>query len=102
LEPFAVHVNAGYILNENNADERKDIWHVSVACEVEVIKDLKLLANIGMQRNPAPDSENHPAFVLGGISYDVSEAITMDAGIKYGLTFTEIDWTYLAGFTMKF
>lgn len=100
--PFAVHVNAGYIRNENNADERKDIWHASVACEMEVIKDLKLMANVGTERNPDAASENHPAFALAGISYNVSKRITLDAGVKYGLTATETDWTGLAGLTVRF
>lgn len=102
IEPFAVHVNAGYIRNENLAEERKDIWHASVAAEVEVIKNLKLMANVGIERNPDPESENHPAFALGGISYDVSENITLDAGVKYGMTSTETDWTGLAGTTFRF
>lgn len=102
FEPFAVHVNAGYIVNENNADERKDIWHASVACEVEVMKDLKLMANVGLERNPDPASDNHPAFALAGISYDISEKITLDAGIKYGITSTETDWTALTGITIRF
>ena len=102
FEPVAIHANIGYIRNENNSEERKDIWHVSVATEVEVIKDLKLLANIGVERNPDTASENRPAFVLGGVSYDVSEKITIDAGVKYGLTSPETDWTYLTGLTIKF
>src|SRR4030042_242596 len=102
LEPAAFHVNMGYIRNENNADERKDIWHASFAAEIEVIKDLKLLANIGMERNPATDSDNHPAFILGGLSYDVSERIAVDAGIKYGLTSPETNISYLLGTTIKF
>lgn len=102
FEPFAVHVNAGYIRNENIFEERKDIWHASVACEVEVIKDLKLMANIGTERNPDPASENHPAFALAGISHDISEKITLDAGVKYGFTAPETDWAYLAGLTMRF
>ncbi len=102
FEPAALHVSVGYIRNENNADERKDIWHASVACEVEVIKDLKLLANVGMARSPSTASDNHPAFALGGISYNVSEKITIDAGVKYGLTAPETDWTYLAGITLRF
>ena len=102
LEPVTIHANLGYIRNENNTDERKDIWHASVAAEVEVIKDLKLLANIGMERNPATDNNNHPAFALGGISYDVSEKITIDAGVKYGLTSPETDWAVLTGLTIRF
>jgi len=102
FEPVALHFNLGYIRHQNNDDERKDIWHASMAAEVEVIKNLKLLANMGIERNPASDSENHPAFILGGISYDVSERITVDAGIKYGLTSPETEWTYLTGLTIKF
>ncbi len=102
FEPFAVHVNAGYIRNENNADQRKDIWHASAAVEVEVIKNLKLMANIGTERNRDPGSENHPAFALAGISCDVTEKITLDAGVMYGLTATETDWTGLAGMTVNF
>lgn len=102
FESFALHVNGGYIRNENNYEERQDIWHASVAAEVEVIKDMKLMANAGMERNPDPSSDNHPAFALGGISYDVSEKITLDAGVKYGLTATETDWTVLSGLTIRF
>jgi len=102
FEPFAFHVNAGYIRSENVFEERKDIWHTSVAAEVEVIKELKLMANVGMERNPDPESENHPAFALGGISYNISEKIIIDAGVKYGLTSSETDWTFLAGLTIKF
>jgi len=102
LEPLTIHVNAGYILNENSADEHKDIWHASAAAEVEVIKDLKLLANIGRERNPDKASENHPAFALAGISYNVSKKTTLDAGVKYGLTATETDWTILTGLTFHF
>ncbi|MFO7568163.1 MAG: transporter [Smithellaceae bacterium] len=101
-EAVAVHANLGYIRNENNADERKDIWHTSVAAEAEVLPGLKLLANVGMERNADPSSDNHPAFALGGVSYDVSEKISIDAGVKYGLTSTETDWTYLTGITISF
>ncbi len=102
FEPFAVHVNAGYIRNENNADEHRNIWHASLAAEYEVIKNLKLLANIGVERNPVSGSSDHPAFALGGVLYNLSERITVDAGIKFGLTSPETDWTYLAGLTIKF
>lgn len=102
LDPAAFHLNLGYLRNENNAGERRDIWHASLAAEYEVVKNLKLLANIGAERNPASDSDNHPAFALGGIAYSLSERITFDAGVKFGLTSPEIDMTYLTGLTVKF
>lgn len=102
FEPVAIHVNAGYVRSENTNEERKDLWHVSAACEYGVSNELKFLANIGMERNSDSASTNHPAFALGGISYNVTENMTLDAGVKYGLSSTETDWTYLAGLAIRF
>lgn len=102
FEPVSIHANVGYFRNENNIGEHKDIWLASVAAEMEIIQNLKLLANIGVEKSPLPDLDNHPAFALGGITYNISEKIIIDAGIKYGVTSTETDWTYLAGLTIKF
>jgi hypothetical protein len=54
----------GYIRKENKVGERLDLWHASVAAELEVIKNLKLLANIGVERSPEKGSDNHPSFAL--------------------------------------
>jgi hypothetical protein len=102
FESVAIHANLGYIRNENKFEEREGLWHVSIAAEAEVLSGLKLMANIGAEKNPDPGSNNHPAFALGGISYDISEKITLDAGVKYGLTSTEDDWTFLTGLAVRF
>jgi len=102
FEPFAIHANLGYIRNENKFDERNDLWHASIAAEVEVLTGLKLMANVGAERNPDPASNNHPSFALGGVSYDIRENITIDAGVKYGLTAPEDDWTLLTGLAVRF
>jgi hypothetical protein len=102
IEPWAFHLNLGYIRNENKVDERKDLWHLSLASEVEVIKDLKAVANIGIERNPDKSSNTHPAFILGGLIYSINENIDIDFGIKGGLNKPETDLTYLAGIAWKF
>lgn len=102
IEPLTFFVNAGYTRNENKHDERLDLWHLSAAAEIEVIKNLKLMGDIGIERNPDRESNNHPAFVLAGISYDLFKWLTIDTGIKRGLTATEHDWTGLAGITLRF
>ena len=48
--PWAFHANLGYIRNENKFDEEKNLRHVSLATTYEVIKDLKLVGNIGMEK----------------------------------------------------
>lgn len=102
MEPLAFHLNLGYIRNENKAGERTDLWHASVAAEAKLVKDLKAVANIGMETNPASGSTTHPAFALGGLIYELSEKISLDAGVKFGLTKPETDVSYLTGVTIKF
>ena len=104
--PWAFHFNVGYIRNEYKlrVDEdarRKDLWHVSLASEREVSKDLKAVANIGMERNADKTSNTHPAFVLGGFIYALRENLDLDAGVKAGVAKAETDYTLLAGLTFK-
>lgn len=102
FEPWALHLNLGYVRNENNGGDRSDLWHASLAGEVELVKDLKAVANLGIETNPTTGSGTHPAFALGGLIYDLSEKISLDAGVKLGLTKPEADVSYLAGVTIKF
>lgn len=107
IKPWAFHLNLGYHHNEYKlqADKdanRKDIWHTSLAAEVEVMKDLKVVGNIGMKRNPDKTSNTHPAFILGGLIYSISENVAVDAGVKAGLNKPETDLTLLAGITFRF
>ncbi len=106
MAPWAFHFNVGYIRNEYKlqADEdanRKDIWHVSLASQVEVVKDLKAVANIGLERNPDKTSNTNPAFILGGFIYSVTDNLDLDFGIKSGLNKPETDKSYLAGITWR-
>lgn len=107
IEPWAFHLNLGYTRNEyklqeDKDDNRKDIWHASLAGEVEVVKNLKAVANIGVERNPDEASSTHPAFILGGLIYSLSENFDMDFGIKRGLNKPETDYSILAGIAWRF
>ena len=101
-EPWEFHANVGYIRNENKVDEEKDIWHLSLAAEYTVFKNLELVGNIGMERNRDKTASGNPAFILGGIVYEVSENFSLDCGVKYGLTSAETDWSLLAGMAFRF
>jgi hypothetical protein len=100
--PWAFHLNLGYKRNENQADEREDIWHASLAGEYRIIKNLKLVANIGQERNPDKSSIINPAFLLGGFIYSVREDLDLDLGIKAGLNDAEARITCLAGMVIRF
>jgi Putative MetA-pathway of phenol degradation len=100
--PWAFHGNLGYIRNENKVDQRKDIWHASFAATWEVVKYLKLAADIGIKRNPDEDAKDDPAFLIGGIIYSINENFDVDLGIKYGLTTSETDFSLMTGMTFRF
>jgi hypothetical protein len=101
-EPWAFHVNVGYIRNENKADEEKNIWHASLAATWEAIEDLKIVGNIGIERNSDKAADKNPAFLIGGAIYSLSESLDIDVGVKYGLTAAEPDWSLMAGMAFRF
>jgi len=99
--PFSFHLNLGYIRNENTADALRDIWHASAAATYEAVKNLKIVGDIGIERNPDKGSNIDPAYLLGGVIYSVAENFDIDIGVKYGLTNPETDCSVLAGITLR-
>ncbi len=104
---WAFHLNLGYMHNEYKLQEDEDanregLWHASLAAVVEVVKDLQFVTNIGMERNPDKESNVHPAFILGGLIYSVTENYDIDFGIKGGLNRPETDLAFLAGMAARF
>ncbi|MEW6601571.1 MAG: transporter, partial [Nitrospirota bacterium] len=107
VDPWAFHLNLAiahnqYKLREDRDASRKDIWHVSFASETEVVENLKLVANIGTERNPDKSSSTNPAFILGGLIYSLSDNFDIDFGVKLGLNRPETDGTLLAGTAVRF
>lgn len=102
IKPINLHLNLGYIRNENKFDERKNILHASFAGELEVTEKLKVVANIGAETNPDKSSSVSPTFALAGFIYSITESVNIDLGYKYGLNKPEIDNTYLFGIAIKF
>jgi len=102
LNSLAFHLNLGYKRNENKLEQREDIWHASFAGEYKVIQNLKLIANIGAERNTDPSSSSHPAFLLGGAIYSFRDNLDFCFGIKIGLNETEKDVAFMGGVALKF
>ncbi|HSR35732.1 MAG TPA: transporter [Desulfurivibrionaceae bacterium] len=102
VEPWAFHLNLAYIRSNNTADERENIWHASLASDVAVTDKLHLVANIGTERNPAKGEDTHPAFILGGLVYSLTEHCDIDFGVKAGLNHAEPDYSLLAGVAFTF
>ncbi len=102
MDPWAFHLNLGYIRNENTHEEGKDVWHASLASSLALTEDLTAVANFGVESNTDKLVGTDPAFFLAGLVYALSEEFALDCGIKYGLSGPETDYTVLAGITWKF
>lgn len=102
MEPWAFHLNLGYIRNENKVDQEQNIWHASAAAEVEFVKSLKAVANFIVEGNPVKEANTPVTYATGGMVYAISEKVSIDGGVKFGLTRPSADITYLLGVTFKF
>jgi hypothetical protein len=107
FEPYAVHFNVGYTYNDYNLTEvkdanRKSIWNFSLAATHEVIKNLKMVADIGAATNGDKASNTMPVFGLVGAIYSLNKSLDLSAGVKAGITKPEDDLTGLLGLTLKF
>jgi hypothetical protein len=102
VKPWAFHFNLGYIRNENKVNEKMDIWHASLAGVLDVLKNLKVVANIGMESDRDKSSTADPGFIIGGIIYSISENLDFDIGIKKGLNNHGTDYSIPAGITWKY
>ncbi|MGB9700905.1 MAG: transporter [Thermodesulfobacteriota bacterium] len=100
--PWAFHLNLGYIRNENKLEERLDLWHISLAATMEASQDLKLVANMGLEKNRDKENDEPPIFLLGGIIYGLTENFDLDFGLKIGLNGPETDLSVLAGLAWRF
>jgi len=63
---------------------------------------VKLVANIGQERNPDKEIKRKPVFGLVGVIYELTEDLDLDAGVKAGVTDPETDMTILAGTAWRF
>lgn len=98
FDSSAMHLNIGFT---RNSEGLRDVWHYSLAAECGIAENLVLVGNIGGETNPDWGSDTHPAFVLGGLIYSVSEDVDIDVGIKAGLNRAEADYAVLAGMALR-
>lgn len=99
---WSVHFNAGYTLNENSVDERKDLWFFSAAGSIEFIEDLYIVADLGIQTNTDKTSHMFPAYALAGFSYSPAKNFDIGLGLKLGLNHAEPDYSIRGGITVRF
>lgn len=106
FKPVAVHANVGYTFQKypdaDRDSSRENLWNLSLAGSVDIMKSLQLVAEIGTTTNGDRSSTNWPTFMTGGAIYSVTESFDLSLGVKGGLTSPETDIAVLAGVVYKF
>jgi len=106
FRPVAIHANIGYThQNYTDADRyanRENLWNLSLASAVEVMKGLLAVAEIGTATNGNKAGTTWPTFLTGGVIYSVIENLDLSLGVKGGLTSPATDIALLTGLTCKF
>jgi len=92
-----IHGNVGYSFLEDSDDS----IFLGVAFEHSINNSLTLIGEIWTDM-PTNSSDDDVAEVLGGVTYDISDTITLDFGIGTGLDSKNIDLRYTTGVTYSF
>lgn len=101
-QPWQVNVHAGISGNNNVVGEHERLWHISLAGVWTLARGHKLVADIGVDTHPHPQSRRHQTFLILGAIYAVAKAIDLDIGYKLGLNEFETDRFLLVGLTLRY
>lgn len=106
-EEWCVSANAGYQHNRYGlqSDEdayRHDIWSASLSGQYEIFEKVWLVGEVGVLSNPNVTSDTPPAYILGGFIYELTKSIDLDIGYRYGFNKPAVDYSILAGITIRF
>ena len=96
------YTNTAYSLEEDSEALRSSLWHASIATEINMMKNLRSVADIGIDTDTVKASNTHPVYIIGGVIYSVNEHLDLDIGFKGGLNNTAPQATFLSGITIKF
>jgi len=102
----AVHSNLGYTrdaygLKSDSDVFRKDIWHASIATEINLTENLRSVFDAGIDTNSDKTSNVHPVYLIGGLIHSATENVDIDFGVKLGLNQPVSNTMFLCGLTMN-
>ncbi len=80
--PWNFHLHLGYVRNNNGANDREQLWHVSAAAVRQVGEMLKLVLDAGIDTNTDRSGRSDPVFLVTGLIYSLHKNFDIDAGYK--------------------
>jgi hypothetical protein len=106
-EEWCVSANFGYLYNDyglqsDRETHRQDIWSASLSGQYRVIEKVWLVGEVGVLTNPNAASDTPPAFINGGVIYELTKSVDLDMGYRYGLTKPMVDYSISGAVTIRF
>lgn len=95
--PIEFHLNLGCTYLPNTRNQRELIENISAAVAINMNREWKLMADIGIAVDKSKTSNEAPAFVGAGLKFKINSDLSVEMGVKHGLTAEETDNTILIG-----
>lgn len=106
LKPVSIHANLGYThqdyVDTVRPENRTDLWKMSLAAGVEVLKGLQVVAEVGTSVNSLHVSNVWPAYITGGLIYSITDKLDIDLGVRSALNKPHTDLMLLTGIVFRF
>lgn len=104
ISQVTIHGHAGYTWVGDEEDSNlRDITLYGIAFDYAVAEPLHILAELNGNRHPdRTTEEDNPRSVLAGITYKVSDKLTLDAAYRWGLSDSVPDWSTTLGVSITY
>jgi len=79
------HAHIGYTWTGDKKDERLDVTLYGAALDYALTESLHILAEVTAERHPDRLENDNPLIALTGITFKVSDNLTLDAAYRWGL-----------------
>ncbi len=106
-EKYAIHANVSYEHHDYRTDEARDnnlndLYAGSIAAEAELFKGFVVGVDFGVGNTQDSTTKTLSAYTLGGARYEITENLGVNAGMRFGLTTPEDDFSVLYGIVLNF
>lgn len=103
FEPLTVFANVGADIGTHLAgnEEKATLLRASLAGSYEIRKEWYLLSELLWEKQTSPSAPSSSEWLIGGRK-EITDTLSVDAGIRWGLNGDSPHVTYLLGFTLGF
>lgn len=91
-----------YGLQSDRDTYRQDIWLAGLNGQYKIVEKVWLAAEAVIQSNPYANASTPPAFVNGGVIYELTKNVDVDMGYRYGLNKPAADYAISGAVTVRF